>query len=316
MSRARWAMVERAENDNMAGRSDNGGRTLRGSMVALITPFCDGAVDYEALSRLVDLQIEAGTDALVPCGTTGESPTLSEDEHQRVIETVIARSAGRCPVIAGTGSNATARAVARTKHAAAAGADAALLVAPYYNRPTQEGLYRHYAAIAEAVEIPLVLYNVPKRTGVAIAEETVIRLRKGFDNIIAVKHATGSVDGVDEILTACDIDVLSGDDGLTWPLMALGAVGVISVVANIAPGLVKDLVDAAAAGQVSRAVNAHRKVSTLMQTMNGLGPNPIPIKTALALTGQCAEEFRLPLCPLDDPGRRSLEAVLRQHELM
>jgi len=299
----------------MTGRSDNGRRKLRGSMVALVTPFREGAVDHESLNRLVDLQIEAGTAALVPCGTTGESPTLTEAEHQRVIEAVIARSDGRCPVIAGTGSNATAQAVSRTKQAAAAGADGALLVAPYYNRPTQEGLYRHYAAVAEAVDVSLVLYNVPKRTGVAIAEQTVIRLRRDFDHVVAVKHATGTVDGVDEILTGCDIDVLSGDDGLTWPMMALGAVGVISVVANITPGLVKDLVEAAAAGRVDQAGSIHRQVSALMQAMNRLGPNPIPIKTALALAGLCAEEFRLPLCPLDEQAKRSLEAVLRQHEL-
>ena len=282
----------------------------------MITPFRDGKVDYDALDRLVDLQIEAGTDALVPCGTTGESPTLTEEEHERVIESVIARSAGRCPVIAGTGSNATARAVARTKHASSAGADAALLVAPYYNRPTQEGLYRHYAAIAEAVEIPLVLYNVPKRTGVSIAEETVIRLRKEFGHVVAVKHATGTVDGVDRILAGCDIDVLSGDDGLTWPMMAMGAVGVISVVANIAPSLVKELVEAALSGEVNAARSAHRKVVALMEPMNELGPNPIPIKTAMALAGHCAEEFRLPLCPLGEQARQRLASVLRQHELL
>jgi 4-hydroxy-tetrahydrodipicolinate synthase len=288
---------------------------LQGSMVALITPFRNGEVDYEALNRLVDLQIEGGTDALVPCGTTGESPTLTEQEHQRVIESVIARSSGRCPVIAGTGTNATASTVARTKHAAEAGADGALLVAPYYNRPTQEGLYRHYAAVAEAVEIPLILYNVPKRTGVAIAEDTVIRLRRDFERIVAVKHATGTVDGVDRIRSGCDIDVLSGDDGLTWPLMVMGAVGVISVVANIAPRLVKKLTDAARRGRPAEALNAHSKVSAIMQGMNELGPNPIPIKTTMALAGHCQLEFRLPLCPLDERATQSLADLLRKHEL-
>ncbi len=301
----------------MDRRTDtNPGRQLRGSMVALITPFRDGLVDFEALNQLVDAQIEGGTDALVPCGTTGESPTLTEMEHQEVIGAVIGRSAGRCPVIAGTGSNSTACAVARTKHAAEAGADAALVVAPYYNRPTQDGLFRHYSAVAEAADIPIVVYNVPKRTGVNISEDTVIRLRKAYGNIVAVKHATGALDGVDKMLSGCDVDVLSGDDGLTWPLMALGAVGVISVVANIAPKLVKDLVDFAAAGQVSQAVATHRKMAALIQSLNALAPNPIPIKTAMAMAGRCAEEFRLPLCPLDEDGRKSLAEILRLHELL
>ena len=289
---------------------------LRGSMVALITPFKDGAVDYAALKRLVDMQIEAGTDALVPCGTTGESPTLSREEHDKIIETVIARCDHRCSVIAGTGSNSTAQAVLATKHAAAAGADAALLVAPYYNRPTQEGLYRHYATIAQAVDIPLVLYNVPKRTGVAIAEETVIRLRKAFSHIVAVKHATGSVDGVDRLLAGCDIDVLSGDDALTWPLMAMGARGVISVVANIAPQLSKALIEAAADSGLTQGRNIHRRISALAEGLNGFGPNPVPIKAAMALAGHCGDELRLPLCPMDDKCKKALTQLLKRHELL
>ncbi len=300
----------------MDGGKNKEVRKLRGSMTALITPFQDGAVDFDALRCLVDSQLEGGTDALVPCGTTGESPTLTDAEHQAVIEAVIARADGRRPVIAGTGANDTARAVERTRLAARAGADAALVVAPYYNRPTQEGLYRHYAAIAEAVDLPLVLYNVPKRTGVAIADDTVIRLRRGFGRIVAIKHATGSLDGVDRILAGCDIDLLSGDDGLTWPLLALGAVGVIGVVSNIAPRLVKELVASAEAGRMDRALSAHRKVAALAQALNDLGPNPIPIKTAMAMVGRCAEEFRLPLCPLDEAARRTLESTLRQHELL
>jgi len=295
---------------------DSDRQVFAGSAVALITPFEGGEVAFSALDRLVDRQIEAGTDVLVPCGTTGESPVLTPEEHDRVVEAVVARAAGRCRVLAGTGSNCTAEAVRRTRRAARAGADGALLVAPYYNLPTQEGLYRHYAAIAEAVEIPLVLYNVPKRTGVAIAEETVIRLRRSFPSIVAVKHATGSVGGVDRILTGCDIAVLSGDDGLTWPLMASGAVGVISVVANIAPGLMKELVVAAAGGRVGRACALQRRVSGLAEGLGRPGPNPVPIKTAMALAGHCAEEFRLPLCPLDEAGREAVAMVLRQHELL
>ncbi|HUU85753.1 MAG TPA: 4-hydroxy-tetrahydrodipicolinate synthase [Phycisphaerae bacterium] len=300
----------------MAPQANREKRRLRGSMVALVTPFRDGGVDYAALDRLVDLQLEAGTDALVPCGTTGESPTLTGEEHDRVIGAVIARCDGRCPVVAGTGSNSTAEAIRRTRQAGAAGADAALIVAPYYNRPTQEGLYRHYAAIAEATEIPIILYNVPKRTGVAIAEETVIRLRKDFEHIVAVKHATGSVDGVDRMLRGCDIDVLSGDDALTWPLMAMGAVGVISVVANIDPKGMRRLTEAALAGNVSVAIDAHRRVCAVAETLGGFGPNPIPIKTALALKGLCAEEFRLPLCPMEEEAKRQLADALGKHELL
>ena len=300
----------------MASQSKTDRRTLQGSMVALITPFRDGAVDYAALDRLVDVQLEARTDAVVPCGTTGESPTLNAEEHDRVIGAVIARCAGRCPVVAGTGSNSTAEAIRRTRQAADAGADGALIVAPYYNRPTQEGLYRHYAAIAEAVSIPIVLYNVPKRTGVSIAEDTVIRLRRDFEHIVALKHATGSVDGVDHILRACDIDVLSGDDALTWPLMAMGAVGGISVVANIDPRAMRRLTEAARAGDATVAADAHRRVAALAEGLGCFGPNPIPVKTALALMGLCAEEFRLPLCPIDEPARQELAELLRKHELL
>lgn len=300
----------------MASQSKTDRRTLQGSMVALVTPFRDGAVDYAALDRLVDLQLEARTDAVVPCGTTGESPTLTAEEHDRVIGAVIARCAGRCPVVAGTGSNSTAEAIRRTRQAAAAGADGALIVAPYYNRPTQEGLYRHYAAIAEAVSIPIVLYNVPKRTGVSIAEDTVIRLRRDFEHIVALKHATGSVDGVDRILRECDIDVLSGDDALTWPLMAMGAVGVISVVANIDPRAMRRLTEAARDGNATVAADAHRRVSALAEGLGRFGPNPIPVKTALALMGLCADEFRLPLCPIDEPARQQLSELLRKHELL
>jgi 4-hydroxy-tetrahydrodipicolinate synthase len=284
-------------------------------MTALVTPFRNGDVDWGRLDALVDRQIEGGTDWLVPCGTTGESPTLTHPEHDRVIEAVIARSAGRCPVMAGTGSNSTAEAVRLTRHAASVGAQAALVVVPYYNRPTQEGLFRHYAKIAESTEIPIVLYNVPPRTGISLANSTVLRLREACRNIVGIKHATGSVDGATDLIGRSDVAVLSGDDGLTWPLMALGAAGVVSVVGNLAPALMKSLVSAAVSGDTASALQYHKKVHDVAAEIGRYGPNPLPIKTAMALCGLLEEEFRLPLCPLDDEAHKGIEQVLRRHEL-
>ncbi len=289
---------------------------MQGSMTALVTPFRDGAVDFETLSKLVDRQIEGGTGWLVPCGTTGESPTLSYEEHDQIIAAVIERCKGRCPVMAGAGSNSTAEAVRLTRHAAEAGADAVLSVVPYYNRPPQEGLFRHFSAVAEAVELPVVLYNVPFRTGCALENKTVIRLRREFPNIVAIKHATGTVDGVDELLSECDIIVLSGDDSITWPLMALGASGVISVIANLTPGLMKDLTQAALCGDGDKVLALHRTVGRLCDAIGKFGPNPIPIKTAMALAGLMSEEFRLPLCPVDAAGREAIERILRRFDLL
>ena len=222
--------------------------SLRGSMTALVTPFHGDDVDWPRLDALVDRQIDAGTDWLVPCGTTGESPTLTPSEYERVVEAVIARASGRCPVLVGTGTNSTAEAIRRTKYAASVGAGAALIVAPYYNRPTQEGLFRHFARIAESVDMPIVLYNVPARTGVSITNDVVVRLHEAYQHIAAIKDATGSVDGVTNLLSRCDVTVLSGDDSLTWPMMAVGALGVISVVSNLCPALLKSLVTAAREG--------------------------------------------------------------------
>ena len=291
-------------------------RELRGSMTALVTSFRDGVVDWPRLDALVDRQIEGGTDWLVPCGTTGESPTLTDEEHRRIIEAVIARAEGRCGVMAGTGSNRTDETLRRTKHAAVAGADAALVVAPYYVRPSQEGLFRHYATIAESVDLPIVLYNVPKRTGVTISNDTVVLLRKAFPNVVALKHATGSVDGVTELLGRCDISVLSGDDSLTWPLMALGAVGAISVIGNLVPGLLKSLVSSALTGDCPAALSCHGQVHDLAEGIGRFGPNPVPIKAAMALAGLIEEEFRLPLCPVDAEARDSIAEVLRRHGLL
>ncbi len=293
----------------MDSRMD-GSRELRGSMTALVTPFRNGEVDWECLDRLVDRQMAGGTDWLVPCGTTGEAPTLTEHEYERVAESVIARSAGRHPVMIGTGSNSTAEAVRRTKFAASIGAGAALIVTPYYNRPTQEGLFRHYAAIAEAVELPLVLYNVPLRTGVNLGVETVARLRRSFPHVGGVKHATGSVDGVTELLEKCDVVVLCGDDPLTWPMMCLGAKGVISVVGNLEPEWMHTLVESARDRDFTAALRHHRQIHALAAGLGAFGPNPVPIKTAMSLRGLIHEEFRLPLCPLDEPARQGIERLI------
>ena len=282
-----------------------------GSMVALVTPFRDGNVDWATLDKLVDLHLAAGTDVLVPCGTTGESPTLTHTEHDKVIEAVVKRAAGKVPVIAGTGSNSTAEAMRLTLHAKDAGADGALHVAPYYNKPTQEGLYRHFAAVAEAVDIPIVLYNIPGRAAVEISADTIVRLRQDFAHIVAVKHATGTMDGASDLACRCDIDIISGDDSMTLPLMSIGGKGVISVIANLLPAATKALTDAALAGKWAEALEHHKKLFALSKSLLSLETNPIPIKTAMAMTGMIAEEFRLPLCPMQPANRAKLETVLK-----
>ena len=289
---------------------------LRGAMTALITPFRDNEVDWHRLEALVDRQIEGGTDWLVPLGTTGEAPTLTEDEKEKILERIVARAKGRCPVMAGTGSNSTAATVEHTKRAEAMGVDAALVVAPYYNRPTQEGLYRHFAGLAESVHLPIVLYNVPARTGVTISNDTVVRLREGFANIVAIKDATGNLEAMTDLSARCDIAVLSGDDSLTWPFMALGAVGVVSVIGNLHPVLMKSLIAAALEGNVAAAVQHHRKVYHLAMGIGQYGPNPLPIKTAMAVAGFIAEEFRLPLCPLGGEAREAIARVLDRYEIL
>lgn len=299
----------------MEGRV-NIGAPLCGSMTALVTPFRSGEVDWAALDRLVDRQIEAGTDWLVPLGTTGESPTLTETERGRVLDAVIARASGRCPVMAGTGSNNTAKAVEWTRRAASAGAAAALVVAPYYNRPMPEGMFRHYATIAEAVDFPLVLYNVPARTGIDLPIDVVVRLRQRYANIVAIKDATGRVENVTELRMRCDMAVLCGDDALTWPFMALGAAGVISVLANLVPKLMKSLVTEGQRRDVETARQTHQRIYDLATGIGRFGPNPLPIKSAMARVGLIAEEFRLPLCPLDDASRHGIVQVLRRHELL
>lgn len=288
---------------------------FRGTFTALVTPFKDGAIDHAAMELLVERQIAAGVDGVVPCGSTGESATLSHVEHHELIRAVVRQVGGRCRVLAGTGSNSTSAAVAMTREAESCGADGALVVTPYYNRPTQEGLFRHYAAIAESTSLPIVLYNVPARCSVDMANETVLRLRDRFKNIVAIKDASGGTDRVAELVTRSDIDVLSGDDEHTLAMMALGARGVISVMSNLAPSWMKSVVDAAAGGAFDSAREWHGRVAGLIRAIGRLGPNPVPVKTALAVRGLIREEFRLPLCPMEAGGRQIVADALKRLEV-
>ena len=281
---------------------------MQGLYTALVTPFHNGAVDYDKLTRLVEMQIAGGVDGISPVGTTGESPTLSFEEHERVIATVVQLVNGRCKVLAGSGANSTAEALHLTRHAKADGADFSLQVAPYYNKPTQEGLYRHFATIADSCDIPIVIYNVPGRSGVAVSAETIARLSKNC-NVAGVKEASGSVDRVSEILDLCDIPVLSGDDALTVPMMSVGAVGVVSVASNVIPKEMKQLVDLCAAGDFGLASAMHHKLYRFFKGMF-IETNPIPVKAAMAMRGLIEEEYRLPLCPLADKNREILRQIL------
>jgi 4-hydroxy-tetrahydrodipicolinate synthase len=291
------------------------GREFAGCTVALVTPFRDGGVDEQGLRRLVEWQIEQGTPVLSPVGTTGESPTLSHEEHERVIALVVETVAGRAKVMAGTGSNSTAEAIRLTRFAARAGADAALSVAPYYNRPNQEGLYRHFAAIAEAVDIPIVLYNIPARTGRNLEPETVERLA-GVGPIVGVKEASGSLDQVSELLSRTDLTILSGDDSLTLPMLSVGAEGVVSVVGNLVPREVMAMVEAYQGGRVEEARRSHARLFPLARDLLALAPNPIPVKAALSLLGRCRDEVRLPLCSLDERGVGVVRSNLLRHGLL
>lgn len=289
---------------------------LKGSIVAIVTPFKDGKVDEKAFGDLIEWHIAQGTDAIVPCGTTGESATLEYEEHYRVIKIAIEVVNKRIPVVAGTGANSTEETIMITKKAEELGADAALLVAPYYNKPTQEGLYRHYKKVAESVELPLVLYNVPGRTAVNIAPTTVARLAE-FDNIIAIKEASGSMRQVSDIIRLCGdkITVLSGDDFTTFPLIMLGGKGVISVVANIVPSRVAEMCRLANEGKVEEARKIHYELEPLNAAMF-FETNPIPVKTALALMGKINEEFRLPLCEMAPENKEKLREILKNYNLI
>lgn len=283
---------------------------FHGAIVATVTPFRNGRLDAPALKRLVEFQIRNGTDGIVPCGTTGESATLGYEEHERVIDLVLEAVNGRVPVIAGTGSNNTKEAVRLTRYAKKAGANAALVITPYYNKPTQAGLISHFREVAASADIPLVLYNVPSRTGVNMTAETVARLSE-VKSIVGVKEASGNLAQVCDILrmTPGTFCVLSGDDALYFPMLALGAKGVISVVSNVAPGAMADLYDAFAMGEVARAREIHFRLWPLMQALF-IETNPIPAKTALAMMGKIREEFRLPMCAMSDASRKVLVKVL------
>jgi 4-hydroxy-tetrahydrodipicolinate synthase len=288
-------------------------RTFQGSLVAMVTPFRDGKVDEAKLRELVEFHVTHGTDGLVPCGTTGESPTLSHDEHKRVVDVVIEAAAGRIPVVAGTGSNSTAEAIDLTVHAAKAGADGALLVSPYYNKPTQEGLYRHFRAIAEAApDLPLILYNIQGRTAVNIETDTVARLAQ-VPNIVGVKEASGSLDQMTAVIVACgpEFTVLSGDDSLTLPLMAVGGRGVISVVANFLPREIVEMTHAALDGDWKRARELHWRLFPICKAAF-IETNPIPVKEAMAMLGMIRAEYRLPMCPMSDANRERLRKALLQ----
>jgi len=289
---------------------------IKGSIVAIVTPFNKGRFDEEAFSRLIEWHISKGTNAIVPCGTTGESATLDYEEHYRVIEVAIKVVNRRVPVIAGTGANSTDETIMITKRAKELGADAALLVAPYYNKPTQEGLYRHYKAVAEAVDIPIILYNVPGRTGVNVLPTTVARLSE-IKNIVAIKEATGDMKQVSEVIRLCGdrITVLSGDDFTTLPLLALGGKGVISVTANIAPHEVSEMCRLWEEGNIEEARRLHYRLEPLNQAMF-IETNPIPVKTALAMMGKIKEEFRLPLCEMSELNKERLRKTLSESGLI
>jgi 4-hydroxy-tetrahydrodipicolinate synthase len=291
------------------------GSAFAGLSVAIVTPFKDGAVDYPKLREQVDFQIAAGTTCLVPVGTTGESPTLSHEEHERVISEVVQAARGRCKVMAGTGSNSTSEALRLTKWAAKEGADAALLVAPYYNKPTQEGFYLHFKAVAEAVDIPICVYNIPGRSAKNIEPSTIIRMGE-LKNITMVKEATGSLDQASQILGASELTVLSGDDSLTLPLLSIGGEGVISVVGNIVPKDMIALCQAYAASDTKKAIQLHHKLFQLCRDMLGLSTNPIPIKCAMKMLGRDTGELRLPMTPLDAADEAKLRKTLSEYGLL
>lgn len=287
-----------------------------GSLVAIVTPFRKGRVDERALAELIEWQIAKGTNGIVPCGTTGESATLSYEEHNRVIELTVEVVNRRVPVIAGTGSNSTEEAIALTKHAKQAGVDGALLITPYYNKPTQEGLYRHYKAIADAVDLPLVLYNIPGRTGVNMLPATIARL-SAIKTIVGVKEGSGSVQQASDVVQMCGdrLTVLAGDDALTLPMMAVGAKGVITVTANIVPTEMAQLVKAFAAGKIEEARRIHFQLSPLFAALF-YETNPIPVKEALGMMGKIDPELRLPLCPMAPDTREKLVRVLKDAGLI
>ncbi|MEM9185139.1 MAG: 4-hydroxy-tetrahydrodipicolinate synthase [Planctomycetota bacterium] len=291
------------------------GEAFAGLSVALVTPLRDGKVDYDRFAEQIEFQVEAGTNCLCPVGTTGESPTLSHDDHKEVIGFVVKQAAGRIKVMPGVGSNSTAEAVSLTRFAEQAGADAALQVAPYYNKPTQQGFYQHFKTLAEASSLPQCVYNIPGRTGKNIEPETIVRLAE-IENIAIVKEATGSVDQASQVVSATDLTVLSGDDSLTLPLMAIGARGVVSVAGNLVPRDMLALCRAVDAGDLAGARTLHHKLYPLCRDMLGLSTNPIPIKAAMQLVGRDTGELLLPMTPLEPAETDRLRASLTAYGLL
>ncbi len=287
-----------------------------GAMVALITPFQGGEIDFQTLDELIDFQLENGIDAISPCGTTGESPTLSHAEHKEVIERVVKAVGGNVPVIAGAGSNSTAEAIELSAFAKKVGADATLQVCPYYNKPTQEGFYQHFKVIAEEVDLPMVLYNIPGRCGGnGLTVDTVVRLSE-IENIVAIKESTGKLDMASEIAARCDMTIISGDDSLTLPICSVGGKGVISVVANIVPADVKAMTDLILEGDFTSALKWHKKLFALCRDMLGLASNPIPVKAAMSMLNMAPEEVRLPMTPLDEKTKAVLRQTLKDYGLL
>lgn len=290
---------------------------LHGSIVAIVTPFKNGQVDDGALRELIEFQIENGTHGIVPCGTTGESPTLTHEEHEYVIELTVKAVKKRVPVIAGTGSNSTDEAIRLTRFAEKVGADAVLSVVPYYNKPTQEGLYLHFKQIASEVNIPIILYNIPGRSGVNMTPETIARLAKDSKNIVGVKEATGSLQQASKILYLCGMDfvLLSGEDAINFPLLAVGGRGFITVTANVAPKDVADLYNTFMRGEFSQSRELHYKLLPLNEAMF-IETNPIPVKAALSIMGKIRGEFRLPLCPMAPSNYEKLKIALKEYGLI
>ena len=292
------------------------GDIFAGVTVAIVTPFRNGEVDWDDLAKIVDWHCAQGTDALAPCGTTGESPTLTHEENERVVAFVCERAHGRIKIMAGTGSNSTAEAVRMTKAAKKAGADGTLQVGPYYNKPTQDGYFRHFTAVAEATDLPIVVYNIPGRTGSNILPETIARMAERCPTIVAVKEATGSLDQACQTAALSDLTILSGDDSLTLPILSIGGKGVVSVVGNIVPRDMMALVKAFDAGKVEEAQMWHRKLFPLCRDMLGVATNPIPVKTAMKLLGRGTGELRLPMCALDSSDEAKVRQTLVNYGLL
>ncbi len=288
-----------------------------GSIVALATPFKNGKVDYETLGKLVEFHLKNSTSGLVPCGTTGESPTLTYEEHEEVVRFVVKATKKKIPVIAGTGSNSTQETIELSQSAKKDGADALLLVVPYYNKPTQKGLYAHFRKVAEEVNLPIILYNIPGRSGVNMLPETVAKLARDCKNIVGIKEAAGSLDQVSELIEVCpkDFTLLSGDDSLTLPKLAVGGKGVISVIANIIPKDVAEMCNAWFKGEIEKAKELHHKMFPLVKALF-IETNPIPVKTAMGLLGFCSAELRLPLVPMEEKNLEKLKKAMRNYGLL